>query len=605
MGLFSFFNNLLGSGTVSWERDSSGNLNQTSSSGPAPYKTTFGIDPTQGVGDRLNVGGFSSLIDNVLAGTGQAINDAGTSLYNAGSFLWGGTDSKFISPNPFTSARDLGTTTFTYGARNKSSNPVVSATIPPPTTEDAAATGSTPTTPVVPGTATGTATYTAGTPTSGIDPAQAGIGNQNPNRAGAPVIGSDGTMSGISTGESTPTFDFDLNEDGVISADDLALASSSPNALAQLLGTLFEDVQSGQQNLMDVRTGLPTNVSDLESARTTEGVTDALSALRDVNARIANLNATVANIEDDVRTAMPEATESFVQAEIERRMRGIRPQMNRLLQEQQNAATVLELARQQSTERFSAMRADAGELLARAQQSLDFKVENADTAFNLLTGMKQYEILVDSQFSARRDAARAVVATLLATPRGLSALTDQDLAEMAVESDIPYNALIDIRDNIKTGLTPLQYNIDDAGNLNVLFASPFDGSFSTQRYDGFATIVGDKDGISADQLRLYQSLAFLSTNASNEFARIMGEMYAAAEDGATLDELRQIAVRGAAAMGTASQIDAAAGDTVAAIAAEAAAAFFKNNFITATEADTLVEQLGQVQAAQESGLLTR
>lgn len=275
---------------------------------------------------------------------------------------------------------------------------------------------------------------------------------------------------------------------GVIKGEEFQRAQEGQ--ATPFIGRLFEGATGLQQDVLKTRADQPTNIADLERARGAEGYNQARADLEDVNRNVADFNVKALNLERVVRErhAGGVATESQIQAEIETEKRQLAMVGNELAVRQQAAVDRFDLINQATLERFNAQRADSAEKVNQVIQALGFQTDNINTAVTLMTNLKNYEILTDTQKSQRRDTARAAASLYITTPGAMNTLSSEELAILANEADLSYSALVGIQQNIRTGWKIVgEPNVDDTGNLNVLFFNPNTGQYTTKRWSSFAS----------------------------------------------------------------------------------------------------------------------
>lgn len=332
---------------------------------------------------------------------------------------------------------------------------------------------------------------------------------------------------------------------------EIGKAFEDPSKLPDFFGSQFQGIKDTQQDVIDTRAVAPTSLSDLTTARVSEGFASAQQTVREVNNRVAQLNGTIANLESDIRKDLgPGVSESFIQAEVKRRLGDLEPVANRLGQEQAAAIANLQLVESAVAQRFGASRSDAAETVDRVSQALGFKTENMNGAMTLFTNLKQFELISDSQKDSKRDAARATVSLLLSSPRGLKGTTEEDLSELEVAGNLPTGVLLDIKSNLKDNETPMFQNVDDAGNLNMLLFDAATGVFRTQRYKNFAYVAPKSSGTGTGSTN-----SKLSLYASDPLKKKLTESYQvmafAATKGLTAEQRKNLVVETVGGLGSA------------------------------------------------------
>ena len=300
----------------------------------------------------------------------------------------------------------------------------------------------------------------------------------------------------------------------VLPGSDFVDAYNQPSSLPSYFGQKFGNVESLQGQYNTTREAQNTNVKDLTSARTEEGLTGAQTQLNDINKRIGAFNTTIENMENDVRNDLgPGASESFIQAEVQRRAKDLQPEGNRLLQEQAAAQANYQMTVDRTNEKFTAFRNDANETINRVSQRLGFATDNINTAMTLFQNLKQYELLTDAQANQKRDDARAVMSLYISSPSSLKGLSDADLTRLATDAQISPTALKEIKTAVLTQGSAVAQAIGKSGELNMLFWDPKANAYAVKTWNNFGTV--STAGSSATNAKL---LSNLSSSAQRIFA---------------------------------------------------------------------------------------
>ena len=328
----------------------------------------------------------------------------------------------------------------------------------------------------------------------GPDPAMVGVGNQDPNRPGAPVI-SGGLVTGVRPA-------FEPKSPSSVTAKDFVDAYEDPAKLPDYFAAQLGDIKKTQNEVVSARASLNTNVQDLLSSRTEEGIDGIMKELRSASSDLADLNSTVTSMEDDVRRDLgPDVSESYIQAEVERRMTDLRPKITRAQNRQALAQNDYSITQNLASERFNALRADASETVNRVAQKLGFKVDNIGLSMGIMTSLKQFEQIQNAQKDADRDDARAMISLLMSRPTTLKKASDADLTALEKQAQFLPGMLFDIRESIGAGDTPIFQLVDDKGTLALLMSNPETGALSTKSFPNFAYIAPKTSSTSLANLK--------------------------------------------------------------------------------------------------------
>lgn len=304
--------------------------------------------------------------------------------------------------------------------------------------------------------------------------------------------------SEVPTGEE-PALDF--TPEGEITGEDFEAAYGDPDKMTALFGQMLERSQEYQEDVVDTRASQKGYEETLEISRRTEDVMEAKSYLEEKDKELKDMRATMANIENNVRKDLgPMVSESLIQAEVTRRTEMLEPKLNRLIADREYALNRLQLNQAFSSERFEAIRADAQEAVDRVMQKYGFNKENMNTAFTLMTNLKQFEIANDEQRTAEKEEGRAVISWLISQPGALNRLTESQLDSLSAQAKIPRSSLSSIQSTLSEQKNMIGDPIlDDSGNLNYLTFNPNTNTFQSHRIPNFATVSplsgGDMDDL--------------------------------------------------------------------------------------------------------------
>ena len=226
--------------------------------------------------------------------------------------------------------------------------------------------------------------------------------------------------------------DFNVETKTSVPGSDFEAALAGGEGMNKFYTDQFGNVQTLQQEVIDVRAAQNTNVKDLEDSRLKEGMDQARADLEAARQERLKLESDINRIEDDVAREMGGGgTGSQMRAEVNNRLRQIKPAYEDALAREQSAIDKLNITNTFVSQRFNALRADAKEAVDRSFQKLGFATDNINTAFTMMNNMQSYSLNNDKIITEKQTQARADFAAYNSVPGGLKSLTEMQRADLA------------------------------------------------------------------------------------------------------------------------------------------------------------------------------